>query len=77
MLWVLFLFVLGALANIQTVFDAYYEPYVHGTDNIDRTIQTLELSALTSDGFTALSHPRFPNHRVRIKQTSFCDPTVK
>jgi carboxypeptidase C (cathepsin A) len=36
----------------------------------------LHLSSLGSDEFTSLSHPRFPNHRVRVKQSNFCDPTV-
>ncbi|CAA7269007.1 unnamed protein product [Cyclocybe aegerita] len=34
------------------------------------------LSSIGSDAFTTLSHPRFPNHSVRVKQTHFCDPTV-
>ncbi|KAJ7507313.1 peptidase S10 serine carboxypeptidase [Mycena galericulata] len=35
------------------------------------------LSSVGSDDFTSLSHPRFPNHRVRVKHTTrFCDPTV-
>ncbi|PFH46066.1 hypothetical protein AMATHDRAFT_156566 [Amanita thiersii Skay4041] len=33
------------------------------------------LSALI-DTFTILSHPSFPYHRVRVKKTRFCDPTV-
>ena len=41
------------------------------------TVQTRTLSSLASDEFTALTHPRFPNHGVRVKKTSFCDPTVK
>ncbi|KAJ7177909.1 peptidase S10 serine carboxypeptidase [Mycena filopes] len=36
----------------------------------------LHLSSLGSNEFTTLSHARFPNHRVRIKQSSFCDSTV-
>ncbi|KAJ3518025.1 hypothetical protein NLJ89_g127 [Agrocybe chaxingu] len=35
-----------------------------------------QLSSIGSDSFTSLSHPRFPNHAVRVKQTQFCDPTV-
>lgn len=35
------------------------------------------LSSIASNEFTALSHPRFPNHQVRIKKSNFCDPTVK
>ncbi|KJA21650.1 hypothetical protein HYPSUDRAFT_41773 [Hypholoma sublateritium FD-334 SS-4] len=38
--------------------------------------QNLHLSSLQEDGFAALSHPRFPNHRVRVKKSNFCDPTV-
>ena len=41
-------------------------------------ITTQRLSALTGEqGYTALSHPLYPNHRVRVKKTDFCDPTVK
>lgn len=37
----------------------------------------MNLSAIASEeSFTALSHPRFPNHGVRIKKSTFCDPTV-
>ena len=39
--------------------------------------QNLHLSSLQEDGFASLSHPRFPNHRVRVKKSNFCDPTVK
>lgn len=38
----------------------------------------LTLSSIASrDEYTAFAHPRYPAHRVRIKQTDFCDPTVK
>lgn len=38
----------------------------------------LTLSSIVSrDEYTAFAHPRYPAHRVRIKQTDFCDPTVK
>ncbi|KAJ7135480.1 peptidase S10 serine carboxypeptidase [Mycena crocata] len=36
----------------------------------------LHLSSVKSGEFTSLTHSRFPNHRVRVKQTSFCDNTV-
>ncbi|KAH8105485.1 Alpha/Beta hydrolase protein [Cristinia sonorae] len=37
----------------------------------------LDLASVTSEGhYTALSNPRFPNHQVRVKKSSFCDPTV-
>lgn len=35
------------------------------------------LSSIRDSEYTALTHPRFPNHRVRIKKSNFCDPTVK
>ncbi|KAF9004731.1 Alpha/Beta hydrolase protein [Cyathus striatus] len=37
---------------------------------------SLHLSSLSSDRFTSLSHPRFPNYQVRVKKIDFCDPTV-
>ena len=37
----------------------------------------MSLTAIASEeSFTALSHPRFPYHAVRIKKSTFCDPTV-
>ncbi|TDL20451.1 alpha/beta-hydrolase [Rickenella mellea] len=36
----------------------------------------LELSSLSSEGFTRLSHPYFPKHSARIKKSHFCDETV-
>lgn len=39
---------------------------------------TLHLSSVSSvEQFTTLSHPLYPNHRVRVKKSNFCDPTVK
>lgn len=35
------------------------------------------LSSLPETQFTVLEHPFFPNHRVRVKKTKFCDTTVK
>ena len=40
-------------------------------------VQPLHLSSIGSGGFTALFHPSFPNYRVRVKKSNFCDPTVK
>lgn len=40
-------------------------------------VVNLHLSAIPHNQFTALSHPRFPHHQVRVKKTEFCDPTVK
>ncbi|KAI9454327.1 serine carboxypeptidase [Russula earlei] len=36
-----------------------------------------ELSAISSDQWTTLSHPVFPSYTVRIKQSRFCDTTVR
>jgi len=38
---------------------------------------TTYLSSIRDSEFTSFTHPRFPNHRVRIKKTNFCDPTVQ
>ncbi|KAI0051789.1 alpha/beta-hydrolase [Auriscalpium vulgare] len=35
------------------------------------------LRNLSTDAFTTLRHPLFPSHSVRIKQSDFCDTTVK
>lgn len=35
-----------------------------------------DLSALSTDVYTILSHPFFPNYNVRIKKSHFCDGTV-
>lgn len=39
-------------------------------------LEDAQLSSLQFDKFTVVSHPRYPGHRVRIKKTDFCDPTV-
>ena len=36
-----------------------------------------KLSAVGSDQWTTLRHPVFPGYSVRIKQSHFCDTTVK
>lgn len=36
-----------------------------------------DLSAIVSDEWTTLRHPVFPRYSVRIKQSRFCDATVK
>ncbi|KAJ3984287.1 Alpha/Beta hydrolase protein [Lentinula detonsa] len=51
----------------------------HGLARMDypgESNSRLNLSALESDSYTVLQHPRFSNHRVRVKKTMFCDPTV-
>ncbi len=36
-----------------------------------------DLSALSSTEFTTLSHPAFSRHNVRVKQSHFCDGSVR
>ncbi|TBU41993.1 serine carboxypeptidase [Dichomitus squalens] len=36
-----------------------------------------DLSSLSSTEFTSLGHPIFPRHNVRIKQSHFCDASVR
>lgn len=43
----------------------------------NETRASLHLSALQATEYTTLSHPTFPGHRVRVKKSAFCDPTVK
>lgn len=40
-------------------------------------VQPLHLSTIAADTYTHLAHPNFPGHRVRVKKSNFCDPTVK
>ena len=48
---------------------AYVAPYDDGLFT-----PAEDLSALSTDSFTTLGHPFFPNYSVRIKQTTFdCD----
>lgn len=36
-----------------------------------------DLSALSTTEFTTLNHPAFPQYNVRVKQSHFCDGTVR
>lgn len=38
---------------------------------------SMHLSSVEAGRYTLLTHPHFPSHRVRVKRTKFCDPTVK
>ncbi|TFY76228.1 hypothetical protein EWM64_g7782 [Hericium alpestre] len=75
------------LASLGSVLGASQEPFglhalslnhhAHSVHNDSIGVQELHLSSVTgSAAYTVLSHERFPNHRVRIKKTHFCDPTV-
>ena len=53
------------------------EPPIQWTDPTLRTSQA-DLHSLSASEFSTLTHPLYPNHHVRIKETKgFCDPTVK
>jgi hypothetical protein len=56
-------------------------PWVHcpfDTDSLQPEFEPVgKLSAVGSDQWTTLHHPVFPGYSVRIKQSHFCDTTVK
>ncbi|KAH9894182.1 peptidase S10 serine carboxypeptidase [Cubamyces lactineus] len=73
----------GVLASSQTPFDAtaiaagVVNPLPIGTFSPPGNISTLALSSIVSrNEYASLAHPRFPGHRVRVKKSNFCDPTV-
>jgi hypothetical protein len=52
-------------------------PIVHASDLLPDA-SDLHLSSITNaHSYVALTHVKYPNHRVRVKKTNFCDPTVK
>ena len=57
---------------------APFQSYASGSSYDHGLFTPLESLAHVSDQeFTMLGHPFFPKHNVRIKQTNFCDSTVK
>ena len=50
-----------------------------GPFSVNRTSDGLSntLHSLSEDRFTALQHPLFKHHRVRVKKTRFCDGGVQ
>ena len=49
-----------------------------GALSLNGTRSTQSLASVTSyDEFVSLTHSRYPSHRVRVKKSDFCDPTVK
>lgn len=68
--------VLIAAAQVQSILTENRLPWAASPHNAS-SLQTYSLSSIASGDYTALSHPRFPNHQVRVKKTQFCDPTVK
>lgn len=61
----------GSQPNIDVSKSLLEAQVVHGIGN-----DSLHLSNLASDGFTALYHDEHPAHRIRVKKSNFCDPTV-
>ena len=76
---------LAFLAPVTVSTNAWYQNHYRAasslSDNlgyINSPMSTINhLSSIGVSEYTALTHPRFPNHRVRIKKSNFCDPTVK
>ena len=80
---------LACLVTVAVSTHAWYQnPYGAGVLNAAPSPNNLgfnnapkstinHLSSIGDSEFTALSHSQFPNHRVRIKKSNFCDPTVK
>ena len=72
---------LAFLASVAVSANTWYQDDSSLSDNLgfnnapESTIN--HLSSIGDSEFTALTHPRFPNQRVRIKKSNFCDPTVK
>ncbi|CAL1702100.1 unnamed protein product [Somion occarium] len=65
-------FGLALAIETQSILDVSKLSFAQNTS----VVQSLYLSSLSSTDYTALHHPRFPSHQVRIKKTDFCDPTV-
>ncbi|THH33777.1 hypothetical protein EUX98_g464 [Antrodiella citrinella] len=65
---------LAAFATAQASQSPFTSPIVKTTHRISADAS---LASITSEQqYTALTHPRFPHHQVRVKKSSFCDPTV-
>ena len=76
----------GILAETQVPLQYSTQPEVANawvdrpfdTDSLQAKFEPIgELSAVGSDQWTTLHHPVFPRYSVRIKQSHFCDTTVK
>jgi carboxypeptidase C (cathepsin A) len=47
-------------------------------DPLPKQPPKIDLDSLSSTDFSTLTHPLYPEHHIRIKETKgFCDPTVK
>ncbi len=49
-----------------------YEPYDAGLFT-----PVSDLRSISDSAYTILTHPQFPKHSVRIKESQFCDGTVR
>ncbi|PVF96679.1 peptidase S10 serine carboxypeptidase [Serendipita vermifera] len=53
-------------------------PQVVEWDPLPKQAPKVDLKDLSPTEFSTLTHPEYPEHRIRIKETKgFCDPTVK
>lgn len=78
------------LATVVVSTNAWYQnPYLTGLQAaLNAPVLSLDpnnapkstinnLSSIGHSDFAAFTHPGFPSHRIRVKKTNFCDPTVK
>ena len=73
-------FLAARVAAVQQPFHANPNPYTSKFATYDSgLISPIEdLGALSAAEYTTLLHPAYPQHSVRIKQTTgFCDDTVR
>ncbi|KAA1466036.1 peptidase S10 serine carboxypeptidase [Dentipellis sp. KUC8613] len=71
---------LAVLSLVQCVLGAQQAFSVNNTITgggpaVKSPVENLHLSSVDAT-YTVLTNKRFPNHRVRVRKTDFCDPTV-
>ncbi|KAH9849189.1 serine carboxypeptidase [Lenzites betulinus] len=52
-----------------------YDPYASYDAGLFTPVS--DLRSLSTSAYTTLTHPKFPKHSVRIKESQFCDGTVR
>lgn len=69
---------LAAMASLLTVVILVSAGFVQETLSLDLAYKPLgDLNLVPSETFVALGHPAFPKYSVRVKQSDFCDGTVR
>lgn len=71
---------LALLGAATTVVGSVQQPFAFGSKaSYDSGLFTPfeDMSLLSTEEFTTLGHPLFPNYDVRIKKSDFCDGTVR